>query len=175
MTNVTKEHKSMTYMPDVAPAIAASLWQLEDGRHDTLKAIRDISAADLDWELAGYPNSIGTLLYHIAVIEADWLYTEVLERSDYGDAQRWFPYPVRSSGRLTPVKSVAMADHLARLAAIRENLIAAFRVMSVEDFRREREMDDYYVTPEWVLHHLIQHEAEHRGEIMVLRTLAQAQ
>lgn len=173
MTNIAKEHKSMHYLPNLDPVIAAALWQLEDGRNETLKVIQELSASDVDWELAGYSNSIGTLLYHIAVIEADWLYAEVLERSDYGEAQRLFPYPVRSSGRLTPVRGVTIADHVARLAAIRENLMSVFRVMTADDFRREREMDDYFVTPEWVLHHLSQHEAEHRGEIMMLRTLSQ--
>jgi uncharacterized damage-inducible protein DinB len=30
----------------------------------------------------------------------------------------------------------------------------------------------YLVTPEWVLHHLMQHEAEHRGQIEMIATLA---
>lgn len=175
MTNVPKEHKFMRYMSGLDPVIAAALWQLEDGRNETLKVIKEVSAAALDWEAPHYLNAIGTLLYHIALVEADWLYVEVLERSDYGDAQHWFPYPSRDeTGRLTPIRGVPLADHLARFAAIRENLLAFFRVMTVEDFRREREMDDYYVSPEWVLHHLSQHEAEHRGEIMMLHTLAKA-
>lgn len=175
MTNTTKEHLSIDYMPDVAPTIAAALWQLEDGRNETLKAIKDVSAEALDWEASHYPNSIGTLLYHIALVEADWLYVEVLQ-GGYSAVDSWFPYDARdNNGRLTPIKGMPIADHLARLAAIRENLLAVFRVMTMEDFRREREMDDYFVTPEWVLHHLSQHEAEHRGEIMMLHTLAKAQ
>jgi uncharacterized damage-inducible protein DinB len=34
-------------------------------------------------------------------------------------------------------------------------------------------MDGYSCTPEWVLHHLIQHETEHRGQIMTIRTQAE--
>jgi hypothetical protein len=34
-------------------------------------------------------------------------------------------------------------------------------------------MPDYEVTPEWVLHHLCQHEAEHRAEIAALRAGAE--
>jgi uncharacterized damage-inducible protein DinB len=33
----------------------------------------------------------------------------------------------------------------------------------------------YDVTPEWVLHHLMQHEAEHRSQIGALRARAQRQ
>jgi uncharacterized damage-inducible protein DinB len=32
---------------------------------------------------------------------------------------------------------------------------------------------DYETTPEWVLHHLMQHEAEHRGQIGELRRWAE--
>ncbi len=47
--------------------------------------------------------------------------------------------------------------------------------MTVEDFRRPRHFPGQYdVTPEWVLHHLIQHEAEHRGHIQTLRVLLRA-
>jgi len=175
MTNSIKEHLLMNYLPNLDPVIAASLWQLEDGRLETLKAIKDVSEESLEWEAPHYLNSIGTLLYHIALVEADWLYVEVLQ-SGYSTVDSWFPYDARdTTGRLTPIKGMLIADHMARLKAIRENLLAVFRVMTIEDFRREREMDDYFVTPEWVLHHMSQHEAEHRGEIMMLHTLAKAQ
>jgi len=45
--------------------------------------------------------------------------------------------------------------------------------MNIHDFRRVRRLPDYDVTPEWVLHHLTQHEAEHRSEIGALRASAE--
>jgi uncharacterized damage-inducible protein DinB len=35
------------------------------------------------------------------------------------------------------------------------------------------EIRGYDVTPEWVVHHLMQHEAEHRGQIGELRVAAE--
>jgi uncharacterized damage-inducible protein DinB len=44
--------------------------------------------------------------------------------------------------------------------------------MTLEDFRRPRHFPGQYdVTPEWVLYHLMEHEAEHRGHIQTLRGL----
>jgi hypothetical protein len=63
-------------------------------------------------------------------------------------------------------------DSLERLDVVRDHLLAAYRGMSLAEFRRVRDFPDYYVTPEGVLHHLIQHEAEHRGQIGLLRDLA---
>ena len=37
--------------------------------------------------------------------------------------------------------------------------------MDLTDFRRARALALYDVTPEWVLHHLCQHEAEHRSQL----------
>jgi uncharacterized damage-inducible protein DinB len=37
-----------------------------------------------------------------------------------------------------------------------------------------RSLAEYDVTPEWVLHHMMQHEAEHRGQIGALRAGAEA-
>jgi uncharacterized damage-inducible protein DinB len=37
--------------------------------------------------------------------------------------------------------------------------------MTDDEFSRPRSLPAYDVSPAWVLHHLAQHEAEHRGEI----------
>ena len=159
---------------DCAPGIAPWLWAMEDGRRRTLARLEGISQPELDWTPPAGQNAIGTLLYHIAAIEMDWLFTEVLEQPDFPpDIEVLFPLDVRdASGRLSPCPDVALADHLARLDDVRARLLATFRTMSAAEFRRVRHLRDYDVTPEWVLHHLLQHEAEHRGEIMLVRALA---
>ena len=48
-----------------------------------------------------------------------------------------------------------------------------FQAMTLAEFRRVRSFEHYDVTPEWVLHHLIQHEAEHRGQIGSIRDEAE--
>ena len=41
--------------------------------------------------------------------------------------------------------------------------------MSLSEFRRVRHLETYNVTPQWVVHYLLQHEAQHRGQIAILR------
>lgn len=55
---------------------------------------------------------------------------------------------------------------------MRSRLLATFGAMTLADFRRPRALPSYDVTPEWVMHHLLQHEAEHRAEIGIVRALA---
>jgi uncharacterized damage-inducible protein DinB len=172
---MAKEDLSIELANHLAPEISAAVWVLEDCRARTIKALSQLPEAALDWEAPNYPNSIGTLLYHIAAIEADWFYVEVMG-GGIEAVESWFPYEVRDeTGRLTPVRGFGIRDYLARLKAIRANLLSHFQTMRLEQFHQSREMEHYHVTPQWVLHHLAQHEAEHRGEILMLRGLFQAE
>lgn len=162
-------------LPANEPAIGRWLWQLEDTRRETREALTGITQAALDWAPDQNGNSIGTLLYHIALIELDWLFTEALDRQPWPqEIQRQFGVSVRDAqGHLSAVREVSLEEHLRRLDLARTHLLIAFRDMTVQEFRRPRSFPDYHVTPEWVLHHLIQHEAEHRGHIQMLRSLAE--
>jgi uncharacterized damage-inducible protein DinB len=105
------------------------------------------------------------------------LYAEILEAEVYpSEVMDLFPEDVRDDGgHLTFAQGGRLHAHLLRLDAVRERVLAAFSGMSLKEFRRERNLPDYTVTPEWVLHHLMQHEAEHRGEIGMLRMVMTAQ
>lgn len=181
--NVVEVHASR------APEIGRALWALQDARSRTLEELEGVTAAMVDWlptpghalRGASQPtdseSSIGTVLYHLADIEADWLYAEVLEQPEFpSDAVALFPYDVRDGqGQLTQVTGVPLAEHLQRLAVVRRLLLDVFEAMELAEFRRVRALPPYDVTPEWVLHHLMQHEAEHRSQIGALRARAQRQ
>ena len=156
------------------PTVARWLWLLTDIRVRTLDALAGMAERTLEWRPDEDANTIGTLLYHIVAVELDWLYMEILERPDYGpEVTALLPYEMReASGRLTPVMGETLQSHLARMATARQLLLDALRPMTAEDFYRVRRLDAYDVTPEWVLYHLMEHEAGHRGEIAELRRQA---
>jgi uncharacterized damage-inducible protein DinB len=146
------------------PTVGSALWRLEDARARTLRVLADLPADFVDAETHG--NTIGTILYHVALIETDWLCTEILEEPYPDDLKALLPVDHRDAqGVLTLVRGEALEDHLARLRSVRTSLLDRLRDMTAEDFVRPRTLPDYDVTPEWVLHHLSQHEAEHRGEL----------
>jgi uncharacterized damage-inducible protein DinB len=155
------------------PEIGRLLWMMEDTRRRTRQTLEGIDQKTLDWQPpAG--NSIGTLLYHIAAIELDWLAVEMMEGNL--DKAIWdlFPYDVRdANGRLTVVSGVSLDAHYGRLDTVRQLLLESCKSMTVAELRRARSLPDYDVSPEEVLHHLMQHEAEHRGEMGVVRALAE--
>jgi uncharacterized damage-inducible protein DinB len=157
------------------PEVGRWLAAMRDARARTLRELDGLPADAVDWAPPNGGNSIGTLLYHIAVIEADWLFEEILG----GDGPAWpadlFPFDVREAdGTLTPVRGLTMDDHLRRLEAVRELLVRHVAAMSSTEFHRVRALETYDVAPDWTLHHLMQHEAEHRAQIWSLRTAAGA-
>jgi len=162
-------------MAGYAPAVARWLWLLTDLRERTVAVLDGLDERLLTWRPDPAANTIGTLLYHIVGIELDWLYAEILERPDYGpEVTALLPYELREpSGRLLPVEDESLANHLARMSAARQLMHAALRTMTEDDFYRMRRLPPYDVTPEWVLYHLIEHEAGHRGEIAELRRQAE--
>jgi len=159
-------------LADYAPEIAPAMWRLDDARKRTYAALEGMDDL-LEVQAAEGAHTPGTLLYHIAAIELDWLVADVLE-GQTPDESIWdlFTYDVRDEqGRLTHVSGHHMAWYRERLDRVRDMLRDTYRNMTLADFRRARSLEHYDVTPEWVLHHLAQHEAEHRGELMTLRGL----
>lgn len=169
--NVVEVHTSR------APEIGRTLWMLQDARSRTLEELEDVTPAMVDWLPPDGESSIGTVLYHLADIEADWLYAEVLEQPAFPpEVAALFSHATRDAqGHLTQVTGHSLEEHLQRLAVVRGLLLDVFQTMELAEFRRVRALPHYDVTPEWVLHHLMQHEAEHRSQIGALRVMAQRQ
>jgi hypothetical protein len=69
-----------------------------------------VKEEQLDEAFPQQTNAIGTLLYHIALIEADYLYVEILQQ-DYPDFwSQWFPIDHRDeAGVLSVVKGWTLA------------------------------------------------------------------
>ena len=63
--------------------IGRCLWGMQDIRNRTLEILQDLTQQQLDWRPSENDSSIGSLLYHIALIETDWLYVEVLEQARF--------------------------------------------------------------------------------------------
>jgi uncharacterized damage-inducible protein DinB len=154
-----------------SPLVGTWLWAFENSRQRTLRALEGLHPDLLEWIPSWQGNTLSTLLYHLAAIEVDWLFTDILEEDEFPPSiEMLFPYDVRQqNGTLTIVERESLHAHLSRLAAVREYFLKSLQDMSEDEFLRVRSFTDYQVTPQWTIHHLMQHEAEHRGQIMTIR------
>ncbi|MGD6873267.1 DinB family protein [Sutcliffiella horikoshii] len=164
----TKTILQITSLSGYELEIGRSLWCLEDVRHNLTEKLKGLSQRELDKKM-GSRQSIGSLLYHIGYVEAGWLYGEVMEKETWDlEIENFFPLDGWPDGKLVHIEGDTLETHLHRLNKVRETLLSHFRSMNLEDWRRVRVLDEYEVTPEWVIYHLVEHEAHHRGQIFQL-------
>jgi uncharacterized damage-inducible protein DinB len=159
----TESRKNLELVPIAGKSIEIGkwLWILGDTRRRTLENLGGLDPAAVDWQPGWAKNTIGSLLYHLAAIEASWFYEDILQELP-DDLDHRFPYDVRDeAGVLAAVRGTSIENHLSRLEKVRHDLMQVLIGMSAAEFHRKRTMPDYDVTPDWVLHHLVQHEAEH--------------
>jgi uncharacterized damage-inducible protein DinB len=154
------------------PLVARYLTMLADCRQQTIASIKDVRYDLLYWRRNDFDSSISDLLYHISFIEADWLFSDVLGCSIPSELTQQLRFKDRDSqGRLIHIGEEQLEHSLLRLQRVRDRLNQAYAPMDLAEFRRLRHSERYDVSPEWVLNHLVQHEAEHRGQINLLKRL----
>lgn len=164
--------------PGFSPGIGRYLAQLTEIRGDLLKEVHGLTAEQLSW----YPNenveSIGTQLLHVAAIEWSWVFEEIFRRSsdDYDGWEEALPIRI---GR-PQVREQPLAYFTDRLARVRTETTEALRQLTDDDLPRlvsdasppPEEVDDpERFSIDWVLFHLVHHEARHVGQVELLRRL----
>lgn len=155
----------LTPLTGYSESIGTWLAALQDTRARTLRVLEDIASQWLDFVPEGGSESIGTILYHLAAIEVDWLYEDVIQTPFPPEIEAMFVHDVRDeAGSLTPV-SDTMQHHLDRLRFVRGRLLEVFSSMTPREFETPRGKPQYDISPVYVIHHLMQHEAEHRSQI----------
>ena len=170
MTATERRKLALVRDGELAPEVGLWLAAL----HDTRQRMREVLTKLPDELIDRVPpdggSSIGTLLYHIALIETDWLLFDILGRPESEWPRDLFPVDHRlADATLSPFTGDTLEQHLARLKTVRTMLVDAVRTMSADQLHELRPRDDYDVSAAWVLHHLMQHEAEHRSQIGSVR------
>jgi uncharacterized damage-inducible protein DinB len=155
--------------PGVDPEIGRWLAALDEVRRDTLAVLDGVEADDVDRDPGDGGDSVGTVLYHVALVEVDWVFTDVLDQQDR-IPRDLFPFDDRvEDGHLTPVRGESLGQHLERLAGTRVLILGELRSMGVSEYHRPRPRERFDVAADWVVFHLIDHEVEHRARLSVLR------
>lgn len=178
------EHPRVTRLdpvPGFAPGIRHYVAQLAETRAGLLKPVADLTSAQLSWHPNPETESIGTQLLHVAAVEWSWIFEEIFRRSgeEYDGWEE--AMPIRFG--LPQVRDRPLSYFTDRLDRVRGEALAALRGLTDDDLPRL--VADASPPPgvaagselysiDWVLFHLVEHEARHAGQVELLARLLPA-
>ena len=167
-------------------AVALFLWQLDELRRATLGAVAGLDAEALGWQPAPGMNTIGMLLAHVAYSESHLVQIGIEgkptsdTRAAIGLSEEEEGMPLAADAPPSPALTgkdlaffsgllVRAREHTRRVAAALEEADLGRMVV------RERPDGTKRVfNVGWVFYHMLEHEAQHRGQILLLKHLRSA-
>jgi uncharacterized damage-inducible protein DinB len=163
-----------------SPQIGRYVAQLNEVRADLLHELDGLSVEQIDWHPDDKTESIGTLLLHLDAVEWSWIHQDIFGASDDKYPGSWAEaMPIRVG--VPQVQGRPLAAYLEQLAASRARTLEALRGFTDADLARQvgegdppRGLEPHSVlyTIDWIIWHIIEHEATHVGQVELLRRLA---
>lgn len=162
-----------TAAPGLPPALAVPFGQIENAHLRLTRRVQEMAQAELDFVgSSGNKNSTAMLMAHIAL--TDWVYLQCIKGEPVPDEGH--PYlgaHEDEHGNLAPVSGLPVAELLARLTWIREQVREYLQ--SCTDAEAERAVKVPWwpeeATVRYVLWHMAGHTMHHIGQIARLRAL----
>jgi uncharacterized damage-inducible protein DinB len=159
----------------LAPNIGLSLSAMEEVRGQLRAAIQELSDEQIGRPAIPGAHSIGALTLHIG--EAEWWWMNcIIKGHELTDEDRARPYwDALENPDSFAAKNYSAHFCLETIDAIREETRRFLATLTDKDLARvyshtrgERTIE---ATLRWILHHLVNHEAQHKGQILMLKRL----
>lgn len=151
------------------------LQALKETREKLLSMVSDIEFQELHYGYSSFPT-VGAYLLHIAQIELWWVKNALMGESVTEEEKERYYFQEKQVIAAPDDKELSW--FLARLAEARDYIRAYFNQLSDVEYRKPGPEimingETLRYSPEWVISHLIDHEAYHRGQAaMVLKMVS---
>ena len=158
----------------LSPEIGFLLAGMDEVREQLRKTVGELSVEDTGRLAFPEAHSIGGLVLHIG--EAEWWWMQcVVSGRPATDAEGQPYWDILEEPQRVPEKGYSAQFCLDEIAAIREqtlSVLAKFGDEALEQiitFERDGKLQEYSLR--WILHHLIDHEAQHKGQILMMKRM----
>jgi len=161
--------------------VGSFLAQMDDQTRRLTADTRGTTPAELAWQPRPGTNTIGMLIAHIAIVEAYWLSIaaqvpfECARVLGIGEDDDGMPIPAEG---LPPAGLASrdlsyFDDLLARARAYDKSISQRWTEADLERRvqRTGRDGNTWTLNVRWVLYHVLEHQAGHYGQILLLRHL----
>ena len=148
-------------------------WMLVDVRKETLAGVSHLSKEQLFQAPVEGESSIGSYMMHLGECDLSWL--EILSGAEqpadlkkkcYFD--KWFDVPDPEP----PKEPLEINEYLETIAATRKNFLEYISTLDDTELEKEvtiqRKSGERKIKKKWIIYHIIEHEAHHRGQMFML-------
>jgi len=154
---------------DLSPRVAFLFSMMDKVRSRLLKQIDDLSIEELDFTPDDKNvETIGTLIQHIAAVEWSWIFEDIdgVEMN----YERWkHAFALREE--IPQQKDMKLKYYLDKLEGVRDDVLKRLAEFNDSELHHLVDIGAAVVSIEWILFHIIEHEAMHIGQISLLKRL----
>lgn len=166
--------------------ISALASQLDLLLRSVTARVKDASVAELEWQLRPGINTCGMLLAHMALSETFWIQAGArgIDSDDVVDkiVRATLGLGINDDGMPLPPDGIhppalagkTAADYLELLRRARQATEATLSGWDDADLERTVVVDGRAITLLWIVSHIINHFAQHAGQIALLTSLRRA-
>lgn len=165
----------LTPHPGLATGIGYYLSAMEEVREQVRDAVKDIDVERLGRPAFLGAHSIGALVLHIGEAEWWWMQCNFAGHQLTEEDEKAPCWDVLENPEAFAKKGYTAEFCLQELDKIRNQTRDSLFGLGEKDlerivtFERHGEMSDHSLR--WILHHLIDHEAQHKGQILMLKRI----
>jgi len=151
---------------NLSPRVGLLFSMMQKTREKLIDRIKELTPKEMDYSPHGRRiETIGTLLLHIAGVEWSWIFEDIGDTAM--DYEKWkHAFPLRED--IDQLTKKGKKFYLDRLSEVRNEVFEWLKTINDDDLYRLIHLGDTDVSIEWILFHLIEHEAIHIGQISIL-------
>ena len=160
-------------LPWYETEIGRWLGALEESRADLLEVLDGMTHEELHTELVPGAHSIAAILWHMANVEL-WWNRAVLRGEEITEQMRAEFGLTRPGDMNRPPDTMTLDRFLSLMATARSLTVESYRTVTENGAHlADRAMPgrNRRFSPAWILYNLVDHEANHRGQVAMLLRL----
>ncbi|MGH9932902.1 MAG: DinB family protein [Pyrinomonadaceae bacterium] len=171
--------RTLCSTPGFSTEIGFYLNAMDEVRDQLREAVAGMADEQISLPVIPGAHSIAALVLHIG--EAEWYWMQnVVSGHQVTDEIRNAPFwDVLKEPKLSSKQSHSAEFCLNEIKGIRQQTaetLALFNDTQLDRVRSyERNGETHELTLRWILHHLIDHEAQHKGQVLMLKRLMGSQ